>query len=99
MDQLAYLIAFSILVAVGIYGWKLYSSSRLKREFEELRLLNPKLYSNILHEINSYSNYSDQSLVDELGPQIWADYKKGFKAGLTHKEIYKQRKQTSWGPF
>ena len=99
MDQLAQLIAFSIPVAVGIYGWKFYSSFRLNREFEELRFSNPNLYEKIVHEACSYSNYFDQSLVDELGPQIWADYKKGFKAGLTVKKIYKQRRQTSWGPY
>ena len=99
LELLGPLIVLSIPLAVGIYGWKYYSGVRLKREFEELRLSNPKLHQKILHEINSYSNFNHQPLVDDLGPKIWADYKKGFKVGLTAKEIHKQRQQTNWGPF
>ena len=99
LELLGTLIVISIPLAVGIFGWKYYLEIRLEREFEEPRFSNPKLYRNIVREVRTHTNFNHQPLVDDLGPKILAEYKKGFKVGLTAKEIYKQRRQIHWGPF
>lgn len=101
MELLGSLFFFAFLGLLSFAGWRFYHQHRLKKEFEELCFSNPKLHRNIIREINSYTNtgWPEAHYVEQFSAQIWAEYKKGFKKGLTAKEIYKMRKETTWGPF
>ena len=79
-----------------------YIEDGKRREFREVRHSNPKLWKKIEKEASTHFDKTSQPLQqewDDLTRKIYAEYKKDLAMGLTVKQIYKERKKKTFGPW
>lgn len=89
------------LIGVGVLIYSYVNNSRY-REFKDVKYQNPKLWKKIEKEASSHFDKSSKPLQedwDDLTRKIYDEYKKGLAMGSTVKQIYKERKKTTFGPW